>query len=184
MGEGLRRRAPHVRRCEVRRAATISACGLYRFTLDRNIEPDDAPSFVLAGTCAFLLNNPSVADGMVDDPTVIRGIGYTIAWGYARMIFVNANPWRATDPKLARVPPEDVLAQNDELLRKIARDAELVVCGWGDNGDPTLTKRALDNVVPFAPVYHLGLTKKHNPRHPLYLKKTERPRLWLEKCLG
>jgi hypothetical protein len=166
----------------MKRSATISPCGTYRFDLMREIEEDDAPSYVLAGTCAFLLNNPSVADADREDNTSRRGIGYTIGWGYARMIFANSNPYRSTNPRYARIPPEDVLAENDRHLVRIAKAAEIVVCAWGDKVNPTLARRAIEVVSSHAPLYYLALSERRIPRHPLMLKKTLRPILWTE-CL-
>ena len=79
----------------------------------------------------FVLNNPSTAGAMVDDPTVRRAWGFTQSWGFHRMCFVNINPHRGTDPKFARIPEEEILAENDTHLRFAAAEASLVVCAWG-----------------------------------------------------
>ena len=162
--------------------ASISPCGLYRFELRRDIEPDDAPSFVLAGTVAFLLNNPSTADAMKNDPTVVRGLGYTIAWGFSRMIFVNVNPYRSTDPERALLPSDEALDVNVAVLRRVAQEAELVVCGWGMKADAGLVKVATETMLPHVHLHALAYSKTGVPRHPLYLRKDLRPLLWKHKA--
>lgn len=177
----------------MKREATISADGLYRYDLTRTVQPGcecyrcslhrsprksgqpNRPGFVL-----WVLCNPSTADAETDDPTERRGWGYTSEWGYGVMRFVNTNPTRGTDPKKARSPPELVLSSNDLHLVENARRAALIVCAWGTSADPVLTARTRRVLSLYAstPLCVLALTNNGTPKHPLYLGAHLRPTLW------
>lgn len=158
------------------RSAIVSPCGRYRFELRREFEAED--SVCLADSCAFILNNPSVADAEQEDPTSRRGIDYTSRWGYATMIFANTNPFRSTNPRLAQIPSENVLLENDDHLRRIAREAEIRVVAWGDKVRPALAARALRVLQEIGPIHILAFSKGGIPRHPLMLRKSLQPQLW------
>jgi len=132
----------------------------------------------------WVLNNPSTADGEHNDPTVAKAWAFSTAWGYDSMVFVNTNPYRSTDPKLAKMPPEEVLVQNDEWLRTIMTSTLMVVCGWGDKANPELARRAVIVMHELGPLHALKVTKSGNPGHPLYLPGDLKPTLWNpDKCL-
>lgn len=177
----------------MKREATISADGLYRYDLTRTVEPGcdcfrcalyrsprksghpPRPGFVLWALC-----NPSTADAETDDPTERRGWGFTSEWGYGCMVFCNTNPSRSTDPKQARMPDDTVIATNDLYLVHHAQTAALVVCAWGANADHGLSSRAERILRAASPtgIHHLALTNKGAPKHPLYLGAHLTPQLW------
>lgn len=131
-----------------------------------------------AGFVLWVLCNPSVAAIDIDDPTERRGWGFTDKWGFGEMRFVNTNPCRSTDPKLAAMPSEDILLINDSYLRKHAREAAIIVCAWGTHADQKLAERAYRNirsVARYDSIFSFGLTKhKGRPKHPLYLPADSR----------
>ena len=151
----------------MKRGAIISPSGTYRFSCSR----EETPLFGSKGTALFVLNNPSKADALIDDPTVRRGWGYTRAWGYHRMVFMNTSPHRSTDPDSALMPPEAVLAENDTHLRFAAAEADLIVCAWGTKASPALAARAVAILRCQKPLHVLALSKDGIPKHPLYLAK-------------
>lgn len=173
----------------MRREATISADGLYRHDLTREVQPGcgcwrcvehyarqerkQRPGFVL-----FALCNPSTANGEEDDATERRGWGFTNAWGFGKFIFVNANPFRSTDPKKAQHPSSTALATNDLYLMTHAREAALVVCAWGANANAFYANRAKTILQAWAPLHYLALTKNGIPKHPLYLRGDLVPQPW------
>lgn len=151
----------------VRSDAVISDCGLYRYRLERELLPQLNP---LAGhSCLFVMNNPSTADAMDDDPTIRRVKGFAESWGFGRVFVANCNPYRATDPKAAKVPPSEVLERNDVHMAELAWRAEWVVAAWGGKADRYLSDRALRLLKTIKPVRALELTKAGEPKHPLYL---------------
>lgn len=127
---------------------------------------------------AWVLNNPSTADGKHNDPTVAKAWTFTTSWGYDSMIFVNTNPYRSTDPKAARMPSELALRANDAWLAHAMKHSQLTVCGWGDKANPELAKRALLVVHALGPVHALRITKQGNAQHPLYLPGNLTPTIW------
>lgn len=163
------------------RSAVISPCGTHRFQLLREFEIEDTERSIGGTSVLFVLNNPSTADGKSEDPTSRRGKGYTDAWGHSRYYFGNTNPWRSTDPRLARVPPEDVLTENDLWLREMASEASLTIAAWGGKANPALADRALRVLREVTDVHYLELTNDGTPKHILYLKGDLEPKLWLRR---
>lgn len=148
-------------------AAVISACGRYRYQLSRWWEPEN-----MRYAC-FVMLNPSTADSLSDDPTIRRCRGFAQREECGGMIVVNLYPFRATKPSELRscadpFGPED----NYEYVRGAAKNAAVVICGWGTNADPRHAARYLNRlrgsgVEPMC----LGKTAAGHPRHPLYLRK-------------
>jgi hypothetical protein len=147
--------------------AVISDCGKYRYALEREWMTG-------AGTCLFVMLNPSTANAEQDDPTIRRCIGFAQAWGYQKLAVGNLFAYRATDPKeLKRLRLEDAAGpENDEWLRRLCTRAALIVCAWGAHRfaayrmpwvEPILAERT-------GGVVCLGTTKEDHPRHPLYVK--------------
>ncbi len=161
------------------RSAAISDCGKYRFRLDRRT---DFHPVNTGGTVLFVLNNPSTADGLIDDPTCRKGWKYTQKWGYHHMVFLNTNPFRSTDPDSAIVPPEDALKENDEALTYAAHSASLIICAWGMKAYPVLAKRATAILQRRRDLHMLDLSNSGVPKHILYLKDALQPQLWKERC--
>lgn len=180
----------------MKRSATISADGLYRYDLTRSVQPgcscERCTAFRTAASkrgvppsnsyVLWVLCNPSTADGETDDATERRGWGFTLAWGYPSFKFVNTNPSRSTDPKKARMPDEAIVVLNDLYLVTHAQAASVVVCAWGANADRILARRA-EAVVRAATagtdkVRFLALTSKGIPKHPLYLPGDLLPQIW------
>jgi hypothetical protein len=160
----------------VKRTAEISPCKLYRHLLGREFEPGDElyrPG--LHGSALFVLNNPSVADAEIDDPTCRRGMGFTAAWAFARMWFANTNPVRSTDPNSAFWPSKQALEWNDWYLHTSALVASVVVVAWGDKARDELATRALRVLRGVRPVHALALSQAGRPRHLLYLPADLKP---------
>jgi hypothetical protein len=166
----------------VLRAAILSDCGIYRFLLARSVRP--VGGYFLKPTVCFVLNNPSTADAIRDDQTVRKCWAYTRYWGYEHMVFANTNPFRSTDPELACMPPEDVLEENDKVLKRCGASAELIICAWGTKASPELAARALGILWAQKSLYVLELSKDGIPKHPLYLKGYLPPTLWRERIIS
>ncbi len=148
-------------------SAVISECGKYRYWLERG---EAAAPYV-----AWVLANPSTADAELDDPTVRKARGFTERWGYKRFVFVNVFAGRSTKPKGLLAMPNPTGIENYGYIRKAVRDAEFIVCAWGNAVAPGLRKNprfVLDSVIRTEtdkPIKCLGYTKDRSPRHPLML---------------
>lgn len=145
--------------------ASISACGKYRYTLQR------IWSYGPRRICWILLN-PSTADGNVDDNTIRRVVGFSQRWGFHQAIVVNLFAFRATDPRELLEADDPVGPFNDHHIWKSAQCSEIVVAGWGSHGDYRgRDKRAELLISRIADLWCLGTTNAGAPKHPLYLAK-------------
>jgi hypothetical protein len=156
------------------RSAELSPCGRYRYLLTRTLATG-------AGTCLFVMLNPSTADHAVDDQTIRQCIGFTAAWGFRRLEVVNLFAWRATLPwdMLAAIDP--IGPSGDDWILRAARDAGRIVCAWGEHGRYRGRGEAVRHLLRTdgRALHHLGLTKGHQqPRHPLYLARETAPKEW------
>lgn len=171
----------------VNTGARISACGAYRYKLWREWRGTHDPKHwrwhgVKDGaghewgdalSVLFVMLNPSTADAEIDDATIRKCVGFAKLWRYERMEVVNLFAYRATAPRdlfAAKKAGKDVIGwQNQECIQEMARDAAIVVCGWGNHG--TGHEYHIEEVRGWLiskPQFHLGLTGKGQPRHPLY----------------
>lgn len=150
--------------------AEFSPCRRWRYTLWR-IWDESKPY------CAFIGLNPSTATETENDPTVSRCINYARDWGFGGMYMLNIFAWRATDPNDMKAADEPVGAENDIAIVKVAKNAGLVICAWGNHGSyrnrSASVRRLLkqEGVVPHC----LVITGSGEPGHPLYLRSDCKP---------
>ncbi len=149
--------------------ATFDDTNTYRYTLGRR--------WASGGRrVCFCLLNPSTADEHTLDPTLTRCFGYARDWGFDEMVVTNAFALRSTDPKGLRSVEDPVGPDNDAYVVRTARQADLVVVGWGTHaglhGRHAQLVRLLRNVCM---LNCLGITKHGYPKHPLYLRKDLTP---------
>lgn len=156
----------------MKKSASISACGLYRYDLTRMWS---AESYVDAALCAFIGLNPSTADADLDDPTIRRCIGYAKDWGYDGLVMLNAYAYRATDPRAMKSASDPVGLLNDDYIDYWSMRCPMIVACWGVHIDD-LRERDLRDKLPR--LHFLRLTKSGKPGHPLYLPKSLTPQPW------
>jgi hypothetical protein len=150
------------------RSANFSRCRTYRYALRRQ--------WVARGSVVLFVGlNPSTADEEVDDPTIRRCIGFARDWGYGGMIMANLFAYRATHPAELKRVPEPIGPRNNLWLAALAKQVHLVVCAWGNHG--TFLQRDQNVLRRLSRAYCLGRTQSGQPRHPLYLSRTIKPRL-------
>lgn len=170
-------------------SATFSACRRFRYALRRRT---GASAFVPESTwrsVVFLMLNPSTADAFKSDPTITRCLGFAGRWGIEALDVVNLFALRSPHPadlfKHAKRPaPHDgswppwrrnalgADSTNDQHILASCAGAYRVIAAWGAHGDdPRLGHRATAvlKMLKAANVklYHLGLTKRGAPTHPL-----------------
>jgi hypothetical protein len=152
---------------EIRRSALISPCGTYRYRLERMWQ-EAGP------VLAFVMLNPSTADGKVDDPTIRRCIHFAKAWGYGGLIVGNLFALRATDPAELYEHADPVGPDNDMHLAEIAQDSHQTVMAWGAHMIAVqrgVKVAAMSWRNPCA----LKITKDGHPGHPLYVSGATQP---------
>lgn len=146
------------------KGAIFSEDRLYRYTLYRKWETlADHPR---QGPVVFILLNPSVANEMLNDPTIRRCMGFGNKWGFCEMYVMNLFAFCATKPKDLFLANDPIGVDNDKWLREIHNRGGFMVAAWGRHGE----YRGRDKVVMkmLTNLHQIG--EAEYPRHPLYLK--------------
>jgi hypothetical protein len=150
----------------------------YRYRLSRTWDANKPHAL-------FVLMNPSTADRFYDDPTVAKCQVFAKGWEVYGGIYVgNTFAFVATKQKDLIGKSDAVGRNNNNHLIAMAKQADIVIFAYG-KPHKTLRQRGLDVarlVVEKAQKtpHILRLTKDGCPRHPLYLPKTDKPRVWRE----
>lgn len=157
------------------KTATISPCGLYRYTLSR-IWDEEKP-----GTL-FIMLNPSTADADTDDPTIRRCVGFAKFWGCGSVTVVNLFAYRATEPAVllscvSHAPRVAVGFCNDDHIRRCLREhsgrGDYIVAAWGSHGSTKAVRWRRNEVMRLLPIEDLmclDTTQAGEPKHPLYCR--------------
>jgi hypothetical protein len=156
--------------------AIISECERYRYALMR------LPRWTVRELqpAIFCMLNPSKADALINDATVIRGLGFARRWGSDGLVFVNQNAWRATDPRELPRTADPVGPENDSWLRQVASEdwsgPVRIICAWGKNATRERTNEVLRIFrSEKAELYCLSTCNDGTPKHPLYLRRDLQP---------
>ena len=128
----------------------------------------------------FLMLNPSTADELRLDPSCTRARVYAERWGFGCLIVTNLFAWRATDPGEMKAADEPVGEGNDAAILAAAREAELLVCAWGNHGAHLGRSGRVVSLLREAGIdlHVLRMNGCGEPAHPLYLRGSLRPRPW------
>ena len=155
------------------RDAQLSACGIYRYHLWRRWAPDGQ-------VLLWILLNPSTADAVQDDPTIVRCIRFAERWGYGAIQVVNLFALRATDPRALYTATDPVGPQNDAITEKAIRTADGLLCAWGNHGQFNDRGERMREMLSRhqRPARILGLTRLGQPLHPLYMAYSAPTRCW------
>lgn len=105
-------------------SAIFSACGLFRYRLERDLGRDGP-------TVAILGVNPSMAGAEVNDQTIRKDIGFGARHGWGRLIKGNKFARVATDVAELRMVDDPKGPENDAHLVGIMTDADMVLAAWG-----------------------------------------------------
>ncbi len=143
----------------------------YRYTLHR-VWGEAKPAVL------FVLMNPSTADTEVDDPTIAKCQRYARAWGYGTMFIGNTFAYRVTDQKQLLEVADPVGPDNDQHIREMAAQADLIVLAYG-KPHPKLRARGAAVQAMLRNEGHtlhaFKLCLDGTPGHPLYLPGDLRP---------
>jgi hypothetical protein len=165
-------------------SAVFSACGRYRYRLDRVVGGPGPP-------VAFLLHNPSTADAVSDDGTLRRGIGFARSWGASRLVFVNAWAGIATRPQDLWAMADPVGPANHDHVAQAAcelvEEGGFMLFACGRVHPPAAMRAAArrhlgaleDGVRALGcRVCVLGRNQDGSPKHPLYVRRGALPQDW------
>ena len=142
--------------------ATFSPCRRWRYRLWRRWDTDGP-------VANFLMLNPSTADEVKLDPTCSRARNYAEAWGYGALIVTNVFGFRSTDPLLMKKEKDPVGPGNDAAIIRAAKEADLVVCAWGNHGAHQERSRRIRELLQGHKLHTLRVNANGEPAHPLYL---------------
>lgn len=165
---------------DIERSAVISPCGTYRYRLDRKFTTMEG--LYPQRQIVFFMLNPSTADGIEDDPTIRRCMGFAQAWGYSHLTVLNLFAYRATDPKnLPWLTHVAVGPEWEKHTNEVLKNSSRVICGWGANvanqsGWMTWQEKVIATIKAHLQPEALGITKQGYPRHPLYMKADSEPK--------
>ena len=149
-------------------SASISDDGLYRYSLERRWDPTYSRT---QPTMAFVMLNPSTADGGSDDPTIRRCISFAKREGCGALNVVNLFALRSTDPTALFDADDPIGPENVDHLKRVMGYADICVAAWGAFWWDHREQLARPYIEDFAhDVWCLGMTKAGQPRHPLYVR--------------
>jgi hypothetical protein len=162
-------------------AAAFSPCGHHRWWLVRH--------WSSAGSAVVFLGlNPSTATGRQDDPTLRRLRGLARQWGHGRLLVLNLFSRIGRDPAQLRRCPQPVGEHNDAWLATALAwlaasppgsegPPPRLWLGWGNQGGlHGRHRQVLDQLRCWnGEVVCVGLTRKGQPRHPLYTRAGQPP---------
>jgi len=137
------------------------------------------------GPLLFIGLNPSTANDIHNDPTIIRLANFAKAWGYGGLYAGNLFSLVSSNP--AALFYVDAVefdgGPNDKAIIKMRELCSVVMVGWGSWG--IHARKQISHVLSLvgSPIYCLKVTRKGEPAHPLYFPKDSkltpysRPRL-------
>lgn len=158
--------------------AVYSPCERYRYLLTRTWD-EHGPRVL------FVMLNPSTATEVQNDPTVERCERRARALGFGAFRVVNIFALRATEPRVMRADADPVGPGNDAAIEDSARNwlrgpDDCIICAWGAHG-AHLGRGAVVAARLRATgrrLFHLGLTRAGDPKHPLYVGYDRQPEAW------
>jgi hypothetical protein len=155
------------------KGAIFSKCRTFRYALWRIWSPSLKPLMVIG-------LNPSRAGAVDNDNTIVRCIGYSVAWGFGGLLMGNLYGFQNTYPvnlynALDRIGPD-----NDLWLMRMRDRAGMHLAAWGRNAEIDLDRAAAVRAM-FPTLHTLGFTQNNQPKHPLRLAKTLQPIAWALK---
>ena len=159
----------HTRTEYVESGALISPCGAYRYRLTRRWDADRP-------LAAFVMLNPSTADGTRDDPTIRCCVRLARREGYGGIRVVNLFAYRTPHRKRLATVADPVGPDNDGHICEAAALGAVTIAAWG--GYVAIPERAgavLDMLREAAArlkcIEMIGPPTNRQPRHPLYLSR-------------
>ena len=156
----------------------------YRYLLGRHIS--DSPSRLL-----FVMLNPSTADEEEPDPTINKCMEIARTQGFGELEVVNLYAFRTPHPSVLWQSRKPIGARNDRYIREALSRANKVILAWGYRVSENVKRKkrahkVMRMVRKFTPrrPYHLGFTKKKEPKHPLYLPPSTPLKRWTKSQIA
>lgn len=154
--------------------AIYSSCEKYRYSLTRVWNEK-------IQKLHFVMLNPSTATEIQNDPTVERCERRARTLNFGSFRVTNIFAWRDTDPKKMKCAIEPIGLLNDEAIMSGCNWGDCTIAAWGNHG--IYLSRGFDVMELLRksgkPIFHLGISKTGQPKHPLYISYEISPKIWL-----
>lgn len=112
--------------------------------------------------------NPSVANELISDPTITRGMVRADREGFGGFLMANLFAYVSTDPNALLSHDRDYTGEyTDYYLKEMIRLSGRQLCGWGSFKPVSL--RAPIILAMIKEPYCLGTNADGQPKHPLYV---------------
>jgi hypothetical protein len=132
----------------------------------------------LATTVVWVLLNPATGDTELRHrPTLQRCVARSRTAGYTGLVIVNLFAFRDTNPRNLRMVDDAVGPANDEVLRVVTKAGAQTIAAWGGHG--RLRGRSAQVGPLLDSPMCLGVTRRGEPRHPLYIPADTKLVPWL-----
>ncbi len=158
---------------ELHSKAIFSVCYNYRYSITKTYKYGEKKLL-------FILLNPSQATEKVYDPTLLRCKKRAEKSNYKQLRICNLFALRTTNPEKLKKVYDPIGPLNNNILKKSIHWSDVIICSWGNLG--ILNNRAIEVIQLIrennTPVFHLGLTKKNQPKHLLYISYDKIPIKW------
>jgi hypothetical protein len=123
---------------------------------------------------AWIGLNPSTADELTLDQTLVTVCRYSRNWGFSEVVMLNLFAFRATDPRNLKRATDPIGPDNDKHLLAEIRNVERVIACWGDHGRFLGRDRQVSALLGVS-FECLLKNRTGAPHHPLYLKSRIKP---------
>lgn len=143
----------------------------YRYALWR-LWDNEKPALLFIGL------NPSTANEIKDDPTVIKMVGFAKILGYGGLYVGNLFSIVSANPEVLFLEPskEEVNGPNDVAIKNMREFlTTTVIVGWGEWGQNAGLRPARVIEILGESVFCLKINKSGEPCHPLYLPRDSKP---------
>jgi hypothetical protein len=163
----------HFQKGDAASVAVYSDCEKYRYDLTRVWDEGGKKAL-------FVMLNPSTATETQNDPTVERCERRARTLGFGAFRVCNIFAYRATDPRDMRAQADPVGPENDATILRACDWADRIICAWGTHGEHRSRGAEMERLLRAQPkpLFHLGLSQKGHPKHPLYIAYAVQPMAW------
>ena len=157
----------------IRSTAIYSPCKSYRYLLTRT-------HVKAKKSLLFILLNPSTATEFKNDPTIARCQKRSEILDYKAFAICNLFAFRTKSPKIMKNCFDPIGPENNRIIKENVFSADKIICAWGNHGTHLNQAEAVVKIIKTktTSIFHVGLTKKNQPTHPLYVEYSREPIKW------
>ena len=136
----------------IQSCAIESPCKNHRFYLERK--------WSRVGVFGiFICQNPSIADHLTIDPTVMNCNNLAVRWGWKGFGILNL-----FTRKNGATGPEN-LPESDDHFDRLLKTADIIVAAWGDEFESDERTAEIIRKLP-GEIFCIDINESGNPRHP------------------